>query len=80
MNQILFVFLTGIIILVGAILINAIASTMGITTWFSFIDMTKSDGLSSAFREAGFLSWIFLFIVYPLLLGSLAWIGFRYLS
>jgi hypothetical protein len=75
MQQYLRIFLIGIIILVGAIIINVLASLLGLQTWFSFIELTTNKGLNSAFKEVGFVSLLYLFVVYPFVLGFLGYLG-----
>jgi hypothetical protein len=63
MKFLLILFL-GISILVGAIILNLISSKIGIMNWFEFI---KSP------NEANFISYIWLFFLYPLGLGIIAY-------
>jgi hypothetical protein len=78
--QILTIFIIGIIILVGAIIINSLATYLSLTTWFSFIESISQSGFLTTLKEQSILSLLFLFIIYPLLLGLLAWLGFRYIK
>ena len=54
-------FIYGWVILIVAIPINLIAKEIGLVTWYGFL----------VFKDSiGFLDVIFMFIVYPLILGS----------
>lgn len=75
MNIYLSIFLIGIIILIGAIIVNVIASILGLETWFSFINLIKNEGLKGAFKEITLISSIYLFLIYPFILGILGWLG-----
>ena len=70
-------FLIGIIILVGAILINALASLLNLVTWYSFLSNLARDGLRQGLKNTPILSLIFLFLLYPFSLGFLAYLGLR---
>lgn len=62
--KILFIFLLGVGILVGAIILNYLASLLGITTWYEFLKDPK---------KASILSYIWLFVIYPLGLGLIGY-------
>jgi hypothetical protein len=70
-------FLIGIIILVGAILINALAALLNLATWYSFLSTLARDGLLPGLKNTPILSLIFLFLLYPFSLGCLAYLGLR---
>jgi len=70
-------FLIGIIILVGAILINALASLFNLVTWYTFLSTLARDGLRQGLKNTPILSLIFLFLLYPFSLGCLAYLGLR---
>lgn len=55
------IFLSGILFLMGAILINSIAKYLNFPSWYDFLNHTKITLVSS----------VWLFIIYPLLLGVL---------
>jgi hypothetical protein len=69
--------LIGIIILVGAILINALAAWLNLATWYSFLSILARDGILPGLKNTSFLSLIFLFLLYPLSLGCLAYLGLK---
>jgi hypothetical protein len=66
--KIIFVFLLGASILVGAIVLNMTASLLGLMSWYEFLnDAGKARGWS--------LLW--LFFLYPLGLGGIAYAAVR---
>ena len=56
------IFFIGVIILVGAIVINLIVGYFGISTWFVFSESIKQIGFVSAIKKESFVSLLFLFI------------------
>lgn len=58
------VFAIGFGILIGAIILNLIADKLGLTGWYQFIQ--KPAGTTV-------VSYVWLFVVYPLGLGLLAY-------
>lgn len=61
--------LVGWAILLFAILINFIAQRVGIWTWYDFLGKIGKNGFVGAFLKSSLFSKIFLFIVYPFILG-----------
>ena len=60
----------GWIILIVAIPVNFIAKEIGLITWYGFL----------VFKDSiGFLDVVFMFILYPLILGSAIGIGKRFI-
>ena len=68
------IFLTGFVILIVAALVNIVALKAGISTWYPFLNDVSKIGFVKAFVETSFVSKVFLFIIYPLLLGLSAFI------
>jgi arginine exporter protein ArgO len=66
------IFLVGLVILVGAIVINALAAALGLSTWYTFLSGITQHGLLPSLRQARLVDLLFLFILYPVGLGSLA--------
>ena len=64
--------LTGIIILLAAIILNVFANIAGITTWYDLIKNITNTGLS-AIKKENIFSMIFLLIIYPYILGAVAY-------
>lgn len=69
--KIIYIFLLGIIILVGAIILNILASQFDLLSWFEFLKNPD---------KAGTLSYIWLFILYPLGLGVIAYFATKTLN
>ena len=68
------IYIIGLLILIVAIAANVIANALGASTWYSFIDQIVSKGFG-AFKDAGFVNLMWLFLLYPLTLGFGYWIG-----
>ena len=73
------IFITGLIILLGAIIINYIANTLNIITWYEYINIIINNGFIESFKIIKY-SIIFLYIVYPLYLGLLAYFSIKIFS
>ncbi|MFW6025900.1 MAG: DUF7672 family protein [Candidatus Woesearchaeota archaeon] len=69
MNIIFKILLTGIGVLVFAIIANFIAMNLNITTWYDFIEEIRELGFFEAIKAQSIGSLIFLFLIYPLVLG-----------
>lgn len=67
----LYLFLLGIAILVGAILLNLFASQLGLVGWYEFLKDRNNASLAS---------YAWLFLIYPLGLGSIAYFASRLLE
>jgi len=66
-------YIIGILILIIAILANAIALKLNILTWYDYISfLTKDNPTEITVR---YIDYIWLFLVYPLILGFGYWIG-----
>ena len=68
MNIFLHIIIVGFAILVGAIIINFLAGLLGLATWYTFLLEFKQKGFSQ-----GIFSLLFLFVIYPLLLGVIGY-------
>jgi len=62
------IYIIGISILLIAIAINIIAKYFNVITWYEFISLLSIEGML-IFRKVGFINYIYLFIIYPMLLG-----------
>lgn len=69
--NIIHIFLLGFAILIGALVLNIIAHRLGILTWYDFIN---------APGKANIVSYIWLFILYPLSLGAIAYVASNFLQ
>lgn len=66
------IYLTGILILIGAIVINSLATALHLPNWYAFLQKTSLSGfIEQAFRLP-FFSALWLLIGYPFILGFLA--------
>tara|TARA_Y100000996_G_C22236585_1_gene525932 strand:+ start:335 stop:574 length:240 start_codon:yes stop_codon:yes gene_type:complete len=67
------IYFIGIIILFSAIIFNIIANSLGIKTWYDFLNgIAQKIPLKSLIN---FLDALWLFIVYPFLLGLSFYFG-----
>jgi hypothetical protein len=67
------IFTAGWILLLGAMIINAVAFGLNLSSWYSFIGEIGEKGLLKSLLDQSFWSVLFLFIIYPLLLGLLTY-------
>ncbi|MBD3327702.1 hypothetical protein GF340_00175 [Candidatus Peregrinibacteria bacterium] len=70
MKQLLLIFLHGIIILIGAIILNLIAKQIGFVVWHDFLKTPD---------KAGAISYLWLFLIYPLGIGAIAYFTSKHL-
>jgi len=69
--KIISIFLFGIGILIGAIILNALASRLGLISWFEFVKNPSGTNIAS---------YIWLFVGYPLGLGTIAYLLNKFIS
>lgn len=69
--KILYIFLLGACVLLGAIILNLVANFIGLTTWYEFL---KNPSKTNT------ISYIWLFIFYPLGLGLIAYFVIKLLN
>lgn len=74
------IFLSGVSILFFAVLANIIASYLNINTWYGFIEEITNNGFRVALKNQSFLSFIFMFLIYPLILGAAGYFVFNILK
>ncbi len=77
---ILKIFLAGWVILLIAIFLNFLAVKLDISTWYPFTESISKNGFVKAFKEITLVSKLFLFIIYPFLLGLSGFMVLRYLK
>jgi hypothetical protein len=70
----------GYAVLVGAIILNVLATMLGIMTWYGFLESVSTSGWMEALRHAGIFSTLYLFVFYPLLLGWMAQTAMRWVQ
>jgi hypothetical protein len=75
--QVLKIYLSGIVVLVGAILINGLAGLLGLPTWYTFLKSAGELGLWDALRRLALVEVLFLFVLYPAGLGLLVFAAVR---
>ena len=61
-------YIDGVCILLVAILANLLASKLHLQSWYSFLTEWSDKG-GSVWRHLLFRDWLWLFLVYPILLG-----------
>ena len=62
------IYIIGVAILLIAIIANIIVGKLDISTWYDFGPTLSSKGFL-AIKEAGLLSVLWLFIIYPIILA-----------
>lgn len=77
--QFLKIYLWGIIILISAILFNLISSYLKVSNWYSFLNQAREIGFIQSLSQQNLFSLIFLFLIYPLLLGLAVFLIVSYL-
>lgn len=63
---------TGFAILITAIILNVLANILKITTWYDLLNNITKHGIS-IIKQESILSIIFLIIIYPAILGFIAY-------
>lgn len=69
------IYLSGLLVLLGAILINWLASYSGLFTWYDFLKLFSNQGLSEILASLTVFNFFFLFLVYPFFLGLIAYVS-----
>lgn len=70
------IYCIGICILVTAIFANFIANKLGILSWYDFLNYFNEKGISFL-KSISLIDYLWLFLVYPFLLGIGYLIGFK---
>ena len=76
---ILKIYLLGVFILVGAILINIFLNYLNIESWHGFLKDYSERGVET-FKELRVIDFIFMFLVYPSLLGVVCYYCWKVLT
>ncbi|MBD3309997.1 hypothetical protein GF351_02150 [Candidatus Woesearchaeota archaeon] len=71
-HPVLQIFMVGAAILAGAIILNLLAGLIGVATWYTFAADMQYSGFFHALRKQG-LNLLWLFVIYPLLLGLIGY-------
>ena len=80
MHYLLLYLLTGWAILIMAILLNGLANKLRLQSWYGYIQCIVDRGWLEATRETGVISVIFMYFIYPLLLGATGWISISWIK
>jgi hypothetical protein len=67
-------YIIGLAVLVAAILFNVVVQRLGIMGWYDFLNGLVSDG-RGVFRRVRVVDHLWLWLLYPLLLGLSARAG-----
>ena len=62
------IYILGLVVLVSAILFNGLASQLNLVSWYDFLNRAIASG-SKVWQTLRFVDLLWLFIVYPMLLG-----------
>jgi len=72
--------LIGYVILLVAIILNALARVVSLSTWYDIFINIQTQGFLVAWKNEGFISLVFLLILYPFVLGAAGYIMTRLLQ
>lgn len=72
------VYIHGVVILIGALLINVAATWLGLPSWYDFLPILRDNGIWQGIQQVGWLAAAYLLVGYPLLLGMLVGLAMRY--
>ena len=72
MNTIIIILILGWVVLLAAICLNIVAKMIRLTTWYDFLLLIK-DHKVKALKRISLVSYLFLFIIYPAILGLVAY-------
>lgn len=65
-------YLTGVVVLIGAIIINSLATALRLPSWYSFLQSSSLGGFIDYAFRLPLISALWLLIGYPFVLGVLA--------
>jgi hypothetical protein len=77
MPVILRIYLAGLAVLAGAIVVNMLAGAAGLKTWYDVLKPIPEVGMMAVVRTLTVPEILFLFLLYPALLGLCAFLVFR---
>jgi hypothetical protein len=69
--------LIGYVILLVAIILNALARILSLSTWYDIFINIQTQGFLVAWKNEGFFSLLFLLVLYPFVLGAVGYIMTR---
>ncbi len=61
-------YIIGLMILIVAIIANGVVGKIGLKSWYDFFELLNKFGFE-AFGTLKVMDWLWLFLIYPLLLG-----------
>ena len=70
------IYCIGIIVLLIAILANVLASVSGVMSWYDAISGLQKNGWA-ALKEWSWKDYLWLFLLYPLILGAAGYYGLK---
>jgi hypothetical protein len=73
MPVLLRVYLVGLAVLAGAIVVNVLAGAVGLKTWYDVLKPIPELGVIAVARTLTLPDILFLFVLYPALLGLCAY-------
>jgi hypothetical protein len=79
MNKNFQIFITGWGVLSIAIILNLMASYFSLETWYSFLGLFRESDFLKIIKD-NWLSLLFLFLIYPFLLGLTAYYILKFLN
>ncbi len=71
--EILKIYLAGLVVLAGAIVLNVLAGWLGLATWYDFLRSMTQTGVLEAIKALRVWDWLFLLVIYPACLGAFAY-------
>ncbi len=72
--------LYGWMILIAALAVNVVASTLGVTTWYDYVTSISVLGLKTATCSLQVHEHLFLFVIYPGILGLVVYLVMRFVG
>lgn len=80
LNMLWQMLLIGYVILLVAIILNALARVVSLSTWYDIFINIQTQGFIMAWKNEGFFSLLFLLLVYPFVLGAVGYFMTRMLQ
>jgi len=71
------IYLAGLVVLAGAIVLNVLVGWLGLATWYDFLRSMTQIGVLETIKALRVWDWLFLFVVYPACLGAFAYVVLR---
>ena len=71
------IYLAGLVILAGAVVVNIVAGAIGVKTWYEVLKPIPEEGIKAVVRTVAVWDVLFLFVLYPALLGLFGYLVLR---